>query len=260
MAIDPVTGAVIVAGVKELGGFIQQGMQNRARRREADKAYRREKAMIAEQNKYNAPVQQMQRFKDAGLNPHLMYSQGQPGLQTQHAQYQAPQIDYGYQMQFDPLSMLNQYADLNQKSENIKQTQQQIKLTAVQTMLTEAQRMGVLSNTVAQNIRNQILKATAQDEIGIVSSRAAYEAAKAAVEAWRKQKTDQNLNPNDPTFIRMIVETLNAAGITADVAGQMLKRIIDEGPSQTRGLWDRIRPYIDIHNPKPLFKWEDVIR
>lgn len=31
------------------------------------------------QNDYNTPAAQMQRFKDAGLNPNLMYSQGQPG-------------------------------------------------------------------------------------------------------------------------------------------------------------------------------------
>lgn len=31
------------------------------------------------QNEYNTPAAQMQRFKDAGLNPNLVYSQGNPG-------------------------------------------------------------------------------------------------------------------------------------------------------------------------------------
>lgn len=31
------------------------------------------------QNEYNSPAAQMQRFKDAGLNPHLIYGQGNPG-------------------------------------------------------------------------------------------------------------------------------------------------------------------------------------
>ena len=32
------------------------------------------------QNKYNTPLAQMQRFKDAGLNPNLIYGKGTPGL------------------------------------------------------------------------------------------------------------------------------------------------------------------------------------
>lgn len=31
------------------------------------------------QNEYNLPIHQMQRMKDAGLNPHLMYGKGTPG-------------------------------------------------------------------------------------------------------------------------------------------------------------------------------------
>lgn len=32
------------------------------------------------QNQYNSPAAQMQRYKDAGLNPNLIYGQGQPGM------------------------------------------------------------------------------------------------------------------------------------------------------------------------------------
>lgn len=35
------------------------------------------------QNEYNAPSAQMQRFRDAGLNPNLIYSQGNPGNAAQ---------------------------------------------------------------------------------------------------------------------------------------------------------------------------------
>ena len=31
------------------------------------------------QNQYNTPQNQMARFKEAGLNPHLIYGQGNPG-------------------------------------------------------------------------------------------------------------------------------------------------------------------------------------
>jgi hypothetical protein len=45
-------------------------------------------------NRYNAPAQQMQRFKDAGLNPHLIYSKGTSGNQAQIAQYQQNATDF----------------------------------------------------------------------------------------------------------------------------------------------------------------------
>lgn len=54
-------------------------------------------------NAYNTPAQQMQRYKEAGLNPHLIYGQGTPALSeapratTTHASYQqAPRIDNNF--------------------------------------------------------------------------------------------------------------------------------------------------------------------
>lgn len=39
--------------------------------------------LIKEQNAYNSPRSQMLRFQSAGLNPHLIYGQGNPGNQSQ---------------------------------------------------------------------------------------------------------------------------------------------------------------------------------
>lgn len=43
--------------------------------------------MIDKQNFYNSPAQQMARFKEAGLNPNLIYGQGNPGNQSSAPQY-----------------------------------------------------------------------------------------------------------------------------------------------------------------------------
>ncbi|AXH77255.1 MAG: DNA pilot protein [Microviridae sp.] len=37
---------------------------------------------LAQQNEYNSPLNQMSRFKAAGLNPNLIYGQGNPGNQS----------------------------------------------------------------------------------------------------------------------------------------------------------------------------------
>lgn len=41
----------------------------------------------AQQNEYNSPEQQMARFKSAGLNPNLIYGQGNPGNQSAPVHY-----------------------------------------------------------------------------------------------------------------------------------------------------------------------------
>lgn len=67
---------------------------------QAEIAWAREQQRIANQfnldmwqreNEYNSPKNQMQRFKDAGLNPALMYSQGTPGNSTGAPQFSAIQ-------------------------------------------------------------------------------------------------------------------------------------------------------------------------
>lgn len=63
-------GAVLGAA-----GTIYQNSQNR---KEAEKAFLRQRQLINEANIYNAPINQMARLRDAGLNPHLIYGQG-PG-------------------------------------------------------------------------------------------------------------------------------------------------------------------------------------
>lgn len=68
-----------------------------AQKREAELAYQRSMAMWHEQNKYNSPEAQMQRFKDAGLNPHLIYGQGNSGNAGSPPQYMPPDIQYRYQ-------------------------------------------------------------------------------------------------------------------------------------------------------------------
>jgi hypothetical protein len=71
----PVPAAAIVAGGQVIGGAIDaiaQIGQNK-------KAREHQEYMYDKQNAYNTPAMQMQRFKQAGLNPHLIYGQGNSG-------------------------------------------------------------------------------------------------------------------------------------------------------------------------------------
>lgn len=65
-------------------------------KKQAELAYQRELQNISAMNKYNSPQSQMERFKEAKLNPNLIYQQGNPGNQSQLARYNAPRLEYNY--------------------------------------------------------------------------------------------------------------------------------------------------------------------
>lgn len=71
-------GEVITAGA----GLLHGGLNSIFQLKQQDKAWQQTVDMWNMQNKYNTPFNQMKRFKDAGLNPNLIYGQGNPGNAT----------------------------------------------------------------------------------------------------------------------------------------------------------------------------------
>ena len=82
-------GAAIAAGASLIGG----NQANKTRLREARKQRQFSLDMWNRQNAYNTPARQMERLKDAGLNPALMYGQGNVGNAEKAMSYQTPQIE-----------------------------------------------------------------------------------------------------------------------------------------------------------------------
>lgn len=81
---------VIGSGISALGGIFSGSssyrnqkkllrQQNEYNTAAAELAYQRNLDMWNRQNAYNSPKEQMQRLRDAGLNPNLMYGQGNTG-------------------------------------------------------------------------------------------------------------------------------------------------------------------------------------
>jgi hypothetical protein len=92
------------------------------------------------QNAYNAPAQQMQRYKEAGLNPNLIYSQqnnAQPVRSTDYVAPQAPDFQ-------GILAKSSQIKVQNQQLANLELTNKAIE---AQIMKTKADALYVASNT-----------------------------------------------------------------------------------------------------------------
>lgn len=84
-------------------------LTNKANRELAEYQYQKNLENWHLQNEYNTPAKQMERFKEAGLNPHLVYSQGNPGNAAQIGQYQAPRMEYNYKPSLDPLAIIGAF-------------------------------------------------------------------------------------------------------------------------------------------------------
>ena len=81
--MDPIIGASLIAGGTQLFGGIAnafgQSSANRTNVKLQREAQAWQESMWNKQNEYNTPAAQIQRMRDAGLNPALMYSQGNVG-------------------------------------------------------------------------------------------------------------------------------------------------------------------------------------
>ncbi len=99
--------SLITGGASLLGGLINAGSQlgtNSSQLSYSKEMYDKQRAdALADwnmQNKYNSPTEQMARFKEAGLNPNLIYGQmsNSPVVRTSSPQSYnptAPQVDLG---------------------------------------------------------------------------------------------------------------------------------------------------------------------
>lgn len=127
--MDPLTtGSLIAAGTQLVGqgiNWASQGNMNKKTREWNQRMMNYQNnwnyELWKQQNEYNSPANQMKRFKEAGLNPHLIYGKGESGNATniQSAkpnswQPRAPQISMP-----DIMAAMSMYQDIRFKDEQI---------------------------------------------------------------------------------------------------------------------------------------------
>lgn len=86
---------------------------NQANRELAEYQYSKDVEMWNRGNTYNSPTAQMQRLREAGLNPNLVYGSGSVAGNTsgQLPKYSAPTMSYSYKPPVDPLAIIGAFQD-----------------------------------------------------------------------------------------------------------------------------------------------------
>lgn len=125
--MDPILGGAVLSTAGSLFGDM---IGNIGRRKAEERANERNIQFWNMQNAYNHPAQQMARFKDAGLNPNLIYGKGTSGNAEQITGAKAPD----YEMQ-NPLSDITNFADIKRTDAQRNNLNSQTANTSMDTLV-----------------------------------------------------------------------------------------------------------------------------
>ena len=245
-----VIGAVSagLGAVSSLGGQLISGRQQRRNIRDqgrhnielAQFAHDRNVELWKKQTAYNTPEQQMQRFREAGLNPHLMYQQGQPGLAGEAPQMATPQsADFSQRgPMLNPMQALSEHLDVKGKKQQIANMEQQIITEEARGKLMRLQGEGVFQQNTIRAVDTTIASYMMQEDMKSPGSLRGVARAKIGgmkAEQWLKQATndlkrweanfatEHQIHPRDSIYWRMGISFLESLGFSPKQIQDALK-------------------------------------
>jgi hypothetical protein len=134
------------------------------------------------QNAYNSPSQQMQRFKEAGLNPNLIYGQmtNAPVVRSTEAKapdYVAPRLDTS-----QVGNILGSYYDIKSKELMLKQQQRAIDMADED----------IINKKLKNNYDSSFTYST---EVGGIKKQQLQENVDKTIEDWQMTRSLRSMNP-----------------------------------------------------------------
>lgn len=232
---------------QNLTSGITSALQNRAQTK-------LNKKLWDQQNAYNHPTQQMQRLKEAGLNPHLVYGNG---AKTEAGSIDTAQVQIP-EPKMDTLDGLGKYQNFKLQEIMTNNARKQGNVIEAEAILKAAQTAATVQNTsksafdldLAKELRQTSVEAAKQNlqksmedtlytnrqsfwmdkektanikRTNAETSRAVQDAKLKALEAALRS---QGLNPNDPTWQKMIALGLKNTGLTPSSIGDWIKKML----------------------------------
>lgn len=172
----PLPIPIIAAGISAAGTGVNayaQGRMNKKMRQftvQRDQ-WARNNAMADwnMQNEYNSPQAQMQRFRDAGLNPNLIYGQMGESASVRSTDPgswnpQAPNVDLG--------EITGRYFDAQIKTQQVDNMQKQADLMEVERIVRQQQAINIAADTVTKSLNNDYSELSMGDRLSLAKSNA----------------------------------------------------------------------------------------
>lgn len=193
--------------------------------------------MAKYQYEMNSPANVMQRYKDAGLNPNLIYSQaGGSG-----ASYQAPKLDYR-RPPIDFPNMVSMYQDVQLKQAQIENmsantasinartineklrspiltAEGKLKLGSVEAGVSKAQWENMLSEWRAKgqynvtNMLQPLQSSLLEAKTRLASQELDNKQLDAIYQKYKNQWASMGIREGDPLTLRLVIKMLENAGI-----------------------------------------------
>lgn len=249
-----------IAGAAALGQAIAGGISNRKNRKSQEKINQQQQDFAAEQaekqrqyakedfettNRYNSPEQQMQRLREAGLNPNLVYGKGAEntatmirGSQPASINPQAPQnrpipISSGLGEYIDAELKGAQTDNIKAATEVSKQQKNNMELEAAGKIISnkdadfsynQKQRLADLvynrymADLEGQQISNQVTLNRDEREALITTSNLAKTAQDIATQKLQNSKV-----PLEKKYLEQQIENLKNEGVVKAFEAQMAK-------------------------------------
>lgn len=218
------------AGIGAAGSVLSSVIGNIGAKKREENARKANIEFWNMQNQYNTPKQQMQRFKEAGLNPNLIYGKGTPGLASpvspaKAAPYKMENpINSMVQAGLAPLQGNKMLADTAKAIQDTEKSKIDTKLletnfdslvelqsyqtaTAFQNLLQSQIATVVKDNTKREKINQEITK------LAILNQDLDIRESQANVERFKSDLADQGITINDNIIHRLLGLAAQAIGI-----------------------------------------------
>lgn len=215
---------------------LNQIRQHRYNLELADHNFAQNLEMWNRQNEYNLPINQMQRLKDAGINPHLAYAKG--GVQNQagtQPQYIQEGQDMSLPMAINPQSVLQQYQTFRQGEVQRNLTQASADLTSekadTENLVQSLQALNIVGKGIDNAMQGVNLKYQNQAKRAEVANLQVDVAKKLAETANQKaglakiKAETQNIKATTGlTMQKVLTEAVNRKLTTEQTKSELVKR------------------------------------
>lgn len=190
-------------------------MTNKANRELAEYSYAKDLEQWYRETEYNTPLNQMKRYQEAGLNPNLIYSQGNPGNSgVSSPNYKAPNLSYQYQT--PRISSLFQNLDILGAFQNYRVQDAQKNKIDAETNNIRTMNEQIVADTLLK--RAQEAKANQEFNLAKRLENNAVEIQKAQLSNYqydtKLKKIDYEMRSDEQRFFNSFDDTFGTEGTT----------------------------------------------